>query len=287
MTENQKTLIILSPGFPGNEQDSSCLPAQQSFVKSLNTIFPDLRVIILAFEYPFVRSEYDWFGNVIIPFAGRNRRKLFRLFMWQRIWRRLKKINNQANIIGLLSFWCTETALIGKLFSKKFHLTHYCWILGQDARMGNKMIRLINPRPAELVAMSDSLADEFYANYQIRPQHIIPNGINPAIFSKNESERDIDISAAGSLIPLKRYDLLVDVIAEIIKSLPSLNAILCGKGEEEKKLKLLIEKSGLEKNITLTGEISHAEVLQIMQRSKIFLHTSSYEGFSGACLEAL
>ena len=24
-----------------------------------------------------------------------------------------------------------------------------------------------------------------------------------------------------------------------------------------------------------------------MQRTKIFLHTSSYEGFSGACLEAL
>jgi glycosyltransferase involved in cell wall biosynthesis len=62
---------------------------------------------------------------------------------------------------------------------------------------------------------------------------------------------------------------------------------LCGKGDEEKKLRLLIEKFNLQNKITLTGELSHSEVLKIMQRTKIFLHTSSYEGFSGACLEAL
>ena len=29
------------------------------------------------------------------------------------------------------------------------------------------------------------------------------------------------------------------------------------------------------------------EILQLMKRAKIFLHTSSYEGFSTVCLEAL
>jgi len=37
----------------------------------------------------------------------------------------------------------------------------------------------------------------------------------------------------------------------------------------------------------LTGERKHIEVLQLMLQSKIFLHTSSYEGFSTVCLEAL
>ena len=36
-----------------------------------------------------------------------------------------------------------------------------------------------------------------------------------------------------------------------------------------------------------TGTISHDEVLGLMQQSKILLHPSSYEGFSGVCMEAL
>jgi glycosyltransferase involved in cell wall biosynthesis len=287
LIEKRRTLIILSPGFAINEEDSTCLPAQQSFIKSLNKLFPDLKVIIIAFEYPFLKSEYMWFTNLVITFAGKNRRKILRLLMWWKIWRKLKNITQEENIIGLLSFWCTETALVGKLFAKKFKLKHYCWILGQDARKGNKMIRFIKPKSEELIAMSDFLAEEFFSNYKIHPQHIITNGINPELFSQNNFERNIDISAAGSVIPLKRYDVFINVINQIKKSIPPVKATLCGKGEEEEKLKSLIEKFNLQKNITLTGEIPHDEVLKIMQRSKIFLHTSSYEGFSGACLEAL
>lgn len=287
MIDNHKTLIILSPGFAANESDSTCLPAQQSFVKSLNKIYPNLKIIILALEYPFTKSEYLWCSNSVISFAGRNRRKLFRLMMWRRIWRKLKKLNQQENIIGLLSFWCTETALIGKLFAKKFKLKHYCWVLGQDARKGNKMLKYINPKSEELIAMSDFLAAEFFSNYKIHPQYIIPNGINSELFSKNNFEKDIDISGVGSLIPLKRYDIFINMINQINESYPSIKAVLCGKGNEEKKLKLQTKKFNLQNSITLTGEIPHAEVLKIMQRTKIFLHTSSYEGFSGACLEAL
>jgi hypothetical protein len=46
-------------------------------------------------------------------------------------------------------------------------------------------------------------------------------------------------------------------------------------------------KTASTQNISLTGEMDHSTVLALMQRSKLMLHTSSYEGFSGACLEAL
>jgi DNA-binding NarL/FixJ family response regulator len=35
----------------------------------------------------------------------------------------------------------------------------------------------------------------------------------------------------------------------------------------------------LQSTIVLTGELSHIATLQLMQRTKLFLHTSSYEGF--------
>ncbi len=287
MNEKNKTLIILSPGFPENEKDTTCLPAQQSFVRSLNKHFPRLKIIVLAFEYPFKKSTYHWNANEVISFSGRNKGHFFRLRLWQMVWRKLKMIDKEENIIGLLSLWCTETALIGKWFAKKNKLRHYCWILGQDARKGNKMIKYIRPDSHQLIALSDSLSIEFFLNYKIHPEHIIPNGIDTSLFFQNITEKDIDVCASGSLIFLKRYDIFIEVIKEMTRNFPTLKVILCGGGEEEDNLNTLIKKSNLENNITLTGEISHAEVMKIMQRSKLFLHTSSYEGFSSACLEAL
>ena len=43
----------------------------------------------------------------------------------------------------------------------------------------------------------------------------------------------------------------------------------------------------MQSNILLAGELPHAEVLHTMQRAKIFLHPSSYEGFVIVCIEAL
>jgi len=37
----------------------------------------------------------------------------------------------------------------------------------------------------------------------------------------------------------------------------------------------------------MTGELPYSEVLKLMQRAKVFLHPSSYEGFGCVCLEAL
>lgn len=37
----------------------------------------------------------------------------------------------------------------------------------------------------------------------------------------------------------------------------------------------------------MMGELPYPRVLEQMQRSKLLLHPSSYEGFSGVCLEAL
>jgi glycosyltransferase involved in cell wall biosynthesis len=284
--EQIKTLIILSPGFAKDEQDTTCLPAQQVFVKALNKNFPSLQIIILAFQYPYIEKKYKWFGNTIISFNGVEKRKLLRLLLWQHVYNVLRKIKRQNNVIGLLSFWCSECALVGKVFSEKNHLKHLIWILGQDAKKDNRYVKRIKPAPHELVAMSDFLSETFFKNYKIKPAHVIPNGVDTKMFSA-ATVKKIDVMGAGSLIPLKQYDVFIAVILKIQKIMPDINVVLCGAGPEEKKLKELIQHYHLEENILLTGEKKHMEVLQLMQQAKIFLHTSSYEGFSGVCLEAL
>src|SRR5579871_312584 len=282
-----KALIILSPGFPADETDSTCLPSQQLFVKELNKNFPSLKIIVLAFQYPFLKSSYEWNGNSVISFGGRSKGKLKRLVLWRNIWEKLKKIKTENDIVGIFSFWCGECALIGSRFGRKNNLKHYSWICGQDAKRENNYVKWILPGANELIAMSDFLADEFYRNHKIFPDHIITNGIAANLFYNRITEKDICISGAGSLIPLKQYEVFISVVKNLKEMFPAINAVLCGKGPEENNLKSQITKAGLSTNISITGELPHHDVLDIMCRSKIFLHTSSYEGFSSACLEAL
>jgi glycosyltransferase involved in cell wall biosynthesis len=282
-----ETLVILTPGFPENEADSTCLPMQQSFIKSLKEIYPQLNIIILSFQYPYHKKKYNWFDMTVIPFGGRNKGGLSRLLLRKKINATLKEINRVNKITGLLSFWYNECALVGKRFADKNGIKHYCWILGQDARKENKYPGKIVPRAAELIALSNFVQDEFEKNHSIRPQHLIPPGIDPKQFTNSTKERNIDILAAGSLIPLKQYDIFIDVVAEIKKQLPGIKAMLIGNGPEKERLQSLISKSGLQSTITLAGELPHPEVLQLMQRTKLFLHPSSYEGFGVVCLEAL
>jgi glycosyltransferase involved in cell wall biosynthesis len=287
LTKDKQTLIILSPGFPASEEDTTCLPAQQLFVQTLKKKFPSLNIIVIAFEYPFSRSEYMWNKIKVISFNGWKKSRIVKLFLWRDINKTLKKIKDENNIIGLLSFWYGQCAFIGKKFGKKYSIKHYCWIFGQDAKKNNRYVTYIKPQADELIALSDFIQSEFKKNHSVTPPHIIPLGIGQNKFSTGSIKRDIDLLGAGSLIPLKQYEISIEVAAELKKSKPDIHALVCGRGPEKNKLQLLINKLGVNENVTLTGELPHEEVLQLMKRTKIFLHPSSYEGFGVVCLEAL
>ncbi len=287
MNHKIKTLVILTPGFAKDESDSTCLPMQQSFIRCLNKMFPHLNIIILAFQYPYVRKTYKWYGNIVMSFNGRNRGGLSKLFLFQKWNTALKKIQQENKIDGLLSFWYAECALAGKRFADKNNNKHYCWMWGQDAKKGNKYVSLTRLKSDELVVFSDFMQDEFEKNYGIRPLHVITPGIDVKEFSFNNDKRDIDIIAAGSLISLKQFDIFIQVVAELKKRMPLIKAVLIGDGSEKSRIQNLIESADLRSNIVLTGELPHQDVLQWMQRGKLFLHPSSYEGFGIVCIEAL
>jgi glycosyltransferase involved in cell wall biosynthesis len=284
MTE---TIVILTPAFPANESDSSWVPPVQLFVKKLKENFPALSVTVLSFNYPFHTHNYWWRNVQVTSFNGLHTRKLNRLMVWWKVWRRLKKIKREHNIIGLFSFWCGECALAGKYFGKRYGIMHHCWISGMDAKKENKLVKWIRPHADELIAMSPFLVNEFYKNHGVKPAHIIPNAIDPESFPSPVQERDIDILSAGTLIPAKQYDKLITVVQSLVKLYPPIKVVHCGHGSEELKLKAEVKKLGLEKNISFIGLKPHDEVLQFMCRSKLFLHPSAYEGFSTVCLEAL
>jgi glycosyltransferase involved in cell wall biosynthesis len=282
-----KALIVLIPGFPVNEADTTCLPAQQLLIRKINKLLPSLEIIIIAFQHPFYNKEYVWFGNRVIPFNGANKGGISQKILWLKVFSRLNKLRKQKNIIGVFSCWCTECALVGKYFSERNNLQHYIWICGQDARANNKLVKRIQPKPDSLIAISKAVQNEFLKNHKILPKYIIENGIDTNVYANESIEKEIDILGVGSLIPLKQFEILIDVVAHLKNIKPNIKAVICGDGKEKNKLTLMIENLHLENNIMLAGERPHDEILVHMQRSKILLHPSSYEGFSGVCIEAL
>ena len=285
MSNEDQTFVILTPGFAANESDSTCLPMQQHLVRMINRLYPQLQIIILSFQYPYHEKSYQWFGNTIISFNGRNRGGLRRLLLRKKIMKALKMIYAEKKIIGILSFWYGECAVVGKKFGDKYGIKHKCWLLGQDARAENHYPKRMPLEAGELLALSDFIQDEFERNHYKRPAVVLP----PAVKEETHysTDKDIDILAAGSLIPLKQYHIFIEAIANIKKALPTVNAVLIGDGPEKRKLQNLILKLDLNDNVFLAGELSHGELLQHMQRAKVFLHPSSYEGFGVVCLEAL
>jgi glycosyltransferase involved in cell wall biosynthesis len=287
VTGNADTLIILTPGFPANEADTACLPPQQVFVRYLKKTYPGLNIIILSFQYPFTKTIYLWEGIRVIPFAGKEKTRLHRVLLWIKVYKTLKQLHRENKLAGILSFWFTECALVGKRFARKYGLRHFTWLLGQDARKDNRYVQRAHPTGDELVALSDFIQDEFEKNYATRPAHVIPPGIDTALFEQEHPLKDIDILCAGSLIPLKQYKIAIEVIAALKEYYPAIKAVIAGKGPEKDMLQSMISKLGLTNNISLTGELPHRDVLRLMQRTKVFLHPSSYEGFGVVCTEAL
>ena len=287
MKQHDKVFIIFSPAFPADEKDTIWLPSLQTFVRALNRNFPQLKVIVFAFQYPHASKTYQWHNNTIISYNGMHKTRAARLLMWANIFFKVRKIKSQHHVVGIFSQWCTECTFVAKHVAKYFKIQQFCWILGQDARKSNTYVKRIRPKASSLITLSDFLVDEFEKNHGIRPQHVIPKGIDVSLFEAMPKVKDIDIIGAGSLSVLKQYDRFVQIISMLKKSKPDIKAMLCGGGEDHQHIEELAQQLSLNKNLKLTGIIQHAEVLQMMQRAKILLHPSSYEGFGTVCLEAL
>ncbi|MCX6319066.1 MAG: glycosyltransferase [Bacteroidetes bacterium] len=287
MTDKPASIIFLTPGFPKDESDSTCLPLQQALVKELSRNNPAIRITVVSIQYPFEEKTYTWNGITVMAAGGRNKSGISRRNTWRRTKNLLASIHAHHTILGIISCWCDEAALLGKEFADNHGLAHWCWICGQDARAENRMVKKINPRPTELVALSDFINEEFARNHGIIPAYTIYPGVDTSLFSTDPGTRVIDLLAAGSLIPLKQWLLFIEIVAALVPRFPALRAAICGDGSERKQLEKAISKAGISNSVILTGEIPHDELIQLMQRSKILAHTSSYEGFGMVQAEAL
>ncbi len=192
--------------------------------------------------------------------------------------------------------------LLGKFFHKPVVLS----ARGTDINVYPKFKIIRNimkyslQRSSAIISVSSSLRDIMVNELEGSAEkiHVIPNGIEPNIFycaDKTDAKRKLGFSdrkrmviSVGSLIELKGHHILMDAI-DLLRKNEQLNfyTYIIGEGEYREVLENKIKRLGLEKDVTLIGQIPNDELTEWYNAADIFFLGSSREGWPNVVSEAL
>jgi len=278
-------ILLITPGFPADEDDTTCIPALQVYARGLAESLPDYAFEVVALHYPFRTGTYRCFDldvhSLNLPSGSRIRR-------WLGLWRALRWLHRfhlQNPVVGVHSFWLNDAAWLGWKLTRRFNLPFLATIMGQDALSANHYHRWVRLPPKCVVAVSQRAA-ETYGELNRGLPEVVPWGWGP-VDAESSRERGIDILGVGALIELKDFRTFVEVLARLKTGRPSLRAVMVGEGSESEALQRMAAELGLNAHCEFTGKLPRAEVLALMAQSKILLHPSTYEAFGYVFLEAL
>ena len=117
---------------------------------------------------------------------------------------------------------------------------------------------------------------------------VIYCGIEPKEISAIKTNgQKTTLSAVSRLVAYKHLDELIKAGQILVQKHPDLSVSIIGQGPEEQKLKNLAKRIGVAKNINFLGFVKdHKDVLGVVNKSQVFVHPSTVEGFGIALMEA-
>ena len=177
--------------------------------------------------------------------------------------------------------------MLGSRFAKSAGGRHVLTLMGQDARDGKSWWRRTQ-RPSAVVCLTERHAAYFADMSDATADAILPWGIDRQSLATPASQRDIDLLWCGSFAAVKRPDLFLSVIDQFPAD-KDLRAVMIGQGATPFSEHHRNSFGGLVQQgvLTVLEALPRAEVLKLMQRSKILVHTSAYESQGYVFDEAL
>lgn len=116
------------------------------------------------------------------------------------------------------------------------------------------------------------------------PNSVPDPALPPAYAGADDAGRRVVI-AAGRLVPVKRYDLLVKAFARVVRQHPDWQLRIYGRGEEHDRLRRLIDELGVYNDVFLMGTATPMEAEWV--KGSIAASTSDIEPFGMTLVEAM
>ena len=159
------------------------------------------------------------------------------------------------------------------------------------ARLGTWVERRLAPplyRGTRLVTLSASARREIVAMLGLDPARVevVAPGIDPRFSPGGTRSPDPLVAAVGRLVPVKRFDVLVDALVRLRRDVPRLRAVIAGEGYERPALEAHLRRVGASDWIELPGYLDDDALLELYRRAWVVASTSQREGWGMTLTEA-
>jgi glycosyltransferase involved in cell wall biosynthesis len=143
-------------------------------------------------------------------------------------------------------------------------------------------------RHVPIVTPSESSKRELVEAMHFKPRRVtvVHPGVHPRYSVGGERSTAPLVVAVGRLVPVKRYELLIDVLVELKRDIPTLQAVIAGDGYRRDDLVAQIRDARAETWIELPGRISDEAVVDLYRRAWVLASASAREGWGMSITEA-
>jgi len=143
-------------------------------------------------------------------------------------------------------------------------------------------------RRSRIVTLSSSSRDEIVSMLGFHPGRVsvVAPGIDPRFSPGGSRSPEPSVVAVGRLVPVKRFDLLVEALVEARRGVPNLRATIVGEGYERPRLEAQVRAAGAQEWMALPGHLTHERLLDLYRRAWVVASTSKREGWGMTVSEA-
>src|SRR6516164_5806721 len=142
---------------------------------------------------------------------------------------------------------------------------------------------------AAIIAASSQTYSEF-AKYRDKVFFVPEPGIGRSVCLGDsrcpEPDAKLDLIFVGGLVPRKACDLALRAAAPLVRN-GLANFTVVGDGPERSRLEQLVKSLEIEKEVSFSGWVSHAEVLQRLRSADVLVFPSVRDNGAGIVFEAL
>ena len=161
------------------------------------------------------------------------------------------------------------------------------------ARAGHLLEHRIAPplyRRTPVVTLSESSRRELIGTLGLPAGrvHVVPPGVDPR-FSPGPAGGRADhplVVAVGRLMPVKRFDALLDALAAVRARVPGLELVIVGEGSERDRLEAQIDRLDAREWVRLPGRVRDDELIDLYRRAWLVTSASVAEGWGMTLTEA-
>jgi len=143
-------------------------------------------------------------------------------------------------------------------------------------------------RRSQIVTLSESSKQEIHSKLHLPLSRVtvVPPGIDPWFRPGGTREPTPLVVAVGRLVPVKRFDRLIEALAAVRARVPALRAVIVGEGAERDALERQIADLGATGAISLPGRVDDATLIDLYRRSWVLASASQHEGWGMTITEA-